>query len=493
VRFFGARRQARELANEVQGLRSELSRCQVRVSETQATIEKLGLNSALEAEEHRLRVEADIARREASDAARHEEAVRALDSALQQMRTKSESELHLLTERGEQAQRRTVEHEEARDRAQRALIAAEEEQALQEVGLYEFRHPLRDAVAYREELDKLKTRVRSANRKDGGAISATTNWTVNGSAVEGRRMVRDFSKLMLRAYNAEVEALVKNMKPYKLPAAIDRLNKTAEVIERLCRTMDIRITHDYHALRIRELELTSDYAEKLAREKEQERDERARLREEAKAQAEIERERAKVEKEREHKKRAAEALRLRGDIEAATRLDAEVRDLDAAIQSLDYRAANVRAGYVYVISNLGSFGERMVKIGMTRRLEPLDRVRELGDASVPFRFDVHALFFADDAVGIENSLHKVFAERRVNLVNLRREFFYATPEEVRRELLKLKGDITQFEEIPEAPEFRQSSSSRTAPAMTSADAQARGESDVSGSELPRYLGVSQRE
>jgi hypothetical protein len=275
-------------------------------------------------------------------------------------------------------------------------------------------------------------------------------------------MVRDFSKLMLRAYNAEAEALIKNMKPYKLAAAIDRLNKTAEIIERLCRTMDIRVTQSYHALRVKELELTSDYTEKLAREKEQERDERARLREEAKAQAEIERERAKVEKEREHKRRAAEALRQRGDIDAAERLDAEVRDLDAAIESLDHRAANVRAGYVYVISNLGSFGERMVKIGMTRRLEPLDRVRELGDASVPFRFDVHALFFSDDAVGIENSLHKVFAERRVNMVNLRREFFYATPEEVRRELLELKGDITQFEETPEAAEFRQSRSSSPA-------------------------------
>jgi hypothetical protein len=130
---------------------------------------------------------------------------------------------------------------------------------------------------------------------------------------------------------------------------------------------------------------------------------------------------------------------------------------------LDFRAANVRAGYVYVISNVGSFGERMVKIGMTRRLEPLDRVRELGDASVPFRFDVHALFFADDAVGIENSLHKAFADRRVNLVNMRREFFYATPEEVRRELLVLKGDLTQFEDTPEASEFRQSRTNRTVP------------------------------
>jgi hypothetical protein len=460
IRFFGARKQARELARQVQGLRDELKLSQAQVRETQATIDKLGLNSALEAEAHRARVEADIAQRQQADAARHDQAVSELESELRKLRSRHETELRDLAGRAEQAQAEAVELEAARKRVQEALIAAEEEQAIQEVGLYEFRHPLRDAVAYRDALEKLKLQIRSANRKDGGAISATTNWTVNGSAVEGRRMVRDFSKLMLRAYNAEAEALIKNMKPYKLSGAIDRLSKTAEIIERLCRTMDIRVTQEYHALRLRELELTSDYAEQLAREKEREREERARLREEAKAQAEIQRERAKVEKEREHKKRAAEALRLRGDTTAAERLDAEVRDLDDAMVSLDYRAANVRAGYVYVISNVGSFGERMVKIGMTRRLDPTDRVRELGDASVPFRFDVHALFFADDAVGIENSLHKIFADRRVNLVNTRREFFYATPEEVRRELLKLRGDITQFEDIPEAAEFRQSNSSR---------------------------------
>src|SRR4051794_22389241 len=98
----------------------------------------------------------------------------------------------------------------------------------------------------------------------------------------------------------------------------------------------------------------------------------------------------------------------------------------------------------------------MVKIGMTRRLEPLDRVRELGDASVPFKFDVHALFFSDDAVGIEAAMHARLADRRVNRVNLRREFFYATPAEARGHLLELAGNLLQFEELPEAVEYHQS-------------------------------------
>ena len=118
--------------------------------------------------------------------------------------------------------------------------------------------------------------------------------------------------------------------------------------------------------------------------------------------------------------------------------------------------AIVDATHLYVISNIGAFGEKMVKVGMTRRLEPLDRIRELSDASVPFNFDVHALFFSEDAVGIEAQMHQRLADRRVNRVNQRQEFFYATPAEAREHLLALSGDLLQFEELPEALEFHQS-------------------------------------
>ena len=130
--------------------------------------------------------------------------------------------------------------------------------------------------------------------------------------------------------------------------------------------------------------------------------------------------------------------------------------LPAAIEDVDYRAANIRAGYVYVISNIGSFGENMVKIGMTRRLDPLDRIRELSDASVPFNFDVHALFFSKDAVSIETTLHQRFAKFRVNRINLRREFFRVTAAEAKVQLAELAGDILQFQDVPDALEYRES-------------------------------------
>jgi hypothetical protein len=138
----------------------------------------------------------------------------------------------------------------------------------------------------------------------------------------------------------------------------------------------------------------------------------------------------------------------------------KLEEIGRAIEDVDSRAANIRAGHVYVISNIGAFGNEIVKVGMTRRLAPRDRVRELGDASVPFRFDVHALFFSSDAVGIERTLHQRLAEKRVNLVNPRREFFHATPGEVKALLAELAGELLEFDELPEALEYRQSMAQR---------------------------------
>lgn len=271
-------------------------------------------------------------------------------------------------------------------------------------------------------------------------------------------MVRDFSKLMLRAYNAEADNLVRGMKPYKLDSAIERLQKVARTIAKLGKTMDIRISQPYHALRVHELELTADYLAKVAEQKEAEREERERLREERKVQQEMQRERERLEKERQHYENAMAALLDQGEADAAARMKAEIDEIAQAIEQVDYRAANIRAGYVYVISNLGSFGEGVVKVGLTRRLDPRERVRELGDASVPFKYDIHALFFSDDAVGIEAKLHALLADKRVNRVNMRREFFYASPPEVKTHLEALAGDgeLLEFAEVPEALEFRQS-------------------------------------
>lgn len=410
----------------------------VELAELRAQLERSGALTNLELERERDRLREEIA--DARNAAARESELRD-EQARQAQRALDEQ---LARKRDELA------------RLEAGVVATEELQILQEVGLYEYRHPLTDAVAYRAELERLRTAIKSMAKKDGGAVLADSGWTVNGSVAKGRTMIRDYSKLMLRAYNAEADNLVRGLKPYKLQASIDRLDKVAETIARLGRTMSIAISPPYHRARIQELELTADYVEQLAQEKEREREEKAQLREERKAQLELDRERERLDKERSHYVNALRALRANGDAEGAADLEAKLAEIERSIEDVEHRVANVRAGYVYVISNVGAFGDSVVKVGMTRRLEPMDRVRELGDASVPFRFDVHALFFSEDAVGIESAVHRALADRRLNRVNLRREFFRATPGEVRSLLLELTGNLLQFEEAPEALEYRQS-------------------------------------
>lgn len=269
-------------------------------------------------------------------------------------------------------------------------------------------------------------------------------------------MTGDLSKLMLRAYNSEADNCVRSLRAGSIQAAVKRLDTAVESIARLGALMEMRVAPEYHALRIEELQLTSDYLFKIQEEREAAREERERLREERKAEQELAAERERLDKERSHYANALAALQQQGKTEEAAELEARISQIDAAIEVNDFRAANIRAGYVYVISNIGAFGPNVVKIGMTRRLEPLDRVRELGDASVPFPFDVHAIYFSDDAVQLENELHAAFKERRLNQVNLRREFFFANPGQVRDALKTKVGNLLEFTETPEATQYYQS-------------------------------------
>lgn len=340
------------------------------------------------------------------------------------------------------------------------VIETREAALLQEVGIYDFRHRLEDATAYKARLAMLSDQIKTLAR-NGGAVVGATSWQVNGSAAQGRKMVKDFSKLMLRAYNNEADNLVRTMKPYKLESATARLHKSRETIAKLGKTMSIEVTDAYHRLRIAELELTADYLVMVAEEKERAREERERLREERKAMAELKREEERLQKEASHRRSVLARLQASGapadELEAAQK---SLGDVESALQGVLDREANVRAGYVYVISNVGSFGEGIIKIGMTRRLEPMDRVHELGDASVPFKFDVHALVFSEDAVGLEADLHRALAAKRVNLVNLRREYFYASSTEVQKLLESRHGQLLQFDESPEAIEWHQSATIR---------------------------------
>ena len=375
-------------------------------------------------------------------------------------RRRMEAELAALSNDLSSAQRELAMTQGQLEATRAKLVVARDEAVLQDVGIYDYHHPLEDSVAYKLELDETREEIKSMARADGGAVIGGDGWTVNGSATEGRKMVKQYRKLLLRAYNNEADTLVGKMKPYKLDAAVDRLDKSRNTITKLAATMGLQISDRYHWFRVRELQLTADYINKKQAEKDLEREERARLREEARARKEFEQEKKRLFKERSHYESVLERIRQNGTASEIAAAEQRMQEIDEAISGVEEREANIRAGYVYVISNVGAFGGNVIKIGMTRRLEPMDRVRELGDASVPFRYDVHAVIFSKDAVTLEAQLHAHFEDRRVNLVNRRREFFYATPVEVEEALRQLDGSLLEFIEEPEAEEWHQSENSR---------------------------------
>lgn len=352
-----------------------------------------------------------------------------------------------------EAELRRIAEESAAAKAE--LVEVRRTVEMQDVGLYDYEHPAETSAELADELSRLRAEIKTLN-KVGEAISATSNFTFNNSKAQGNKMVKDYSRLMLRAYNAEVENCVKTVRAGNLHTAQARLQKAVDQIAKTGAMLDITVTARFHRLRLKELELAARHLERVKEEKEAERVHKAELREQRKAEQELQREHDRLEKEKAHYLNSLATLEAKGDLAGAERLRTELLDVERALEDVDYRAANIRAGYVYVISNLGAFGENMVKIGMTRRLEPMDRIRELSDASVPFHFDVHALFFSKDAVGIETMLHQNFALERVNKVNLRREFFNTTPDAVLDVLKSHNVEVLEFNPAQKADEFRTS-------------------------------------
>ena len=332
-------------------------------------------------------------------------------------------------------------------------VATDDAAILQDVGVYRYHHPLENAANYRDRLIELDAEIADAV-KLGHPIEKSNLFTYDNSLAKGRKMSDDLAKLMLRAYNAEAESCVRSLRAGNVVTAKQRLERSRDAIAKLGKMMEMRISTMFHSLRLREIELTSDFLMMKQEEREAAIEERARLREERKAAAEIAAERERLDKERAHILNAVQTLRMQGKADLA--LEETLSKIDDAIARNDFRAANIRAGYVYIISNPGTFGPGVVKIGLTRRLEPLTRVDELGDASVPFRFDVHCLFFSEDAVTLEAELHNHFASRRLNQVNQRKEFFFATPAEVREVLKSKLGNLLEFNEHAEATDYHQS-------------------------------------
>lgn len=346
------------------------------------------------------------------------------------------------------------------------LIILEDGILLQSFGLYTPKYDFQNSEIYRVKLEQIRNR-QAAMVKSQKAVYCAQSYTLNNSAKEGERMIKDYVKLLLRSFNNECDASIINVKFNNIKSIEKKITKAFEILNKLGQRMNIVISADYLNLKLSELYLCYEYQVKKQEEKEEQRRIKEQMREEAKLQKEIEEMKAKIEKEEKHFTTALSSMNQQLQ-KAKTDTERELLNNEMASikenllglqkdkQDVLYREQNTRAGYVYIISNIGSFGENIYKIGVTRRLDPQERVDELGDASVPFYFDVHAMIFSDDAPSLENSLHKAFDARRLNRINLRREFFHATLGEIEDVVKRNFNKPVEFTKLAEAEQYRQS-------------------------------------
>lgn len=344
------------------------------------------------------------------------------------------------------------------------LQSVEEALDIQSFGFYQPRYGFESSAQYTERLKVIREEQKQA-LKTGTATKCDAKWTVGGSAAEGQKLIAEQSKLMLRAFNGESDAAIAKVKYDNVINLEQRIEKTFEEINKLGQTKRIQISRAFCDMKLAELRLVHEHREKLQEEKEEQKQVKEQMREEERAQQEIERAQAEAAKEEAVREKALDKARL--ELAAATanaeqhaRLKTIVDELEGKLKEAIERKAKAiaraqltRSGHVYVLSNLGSFGDGVFKIGMTRRFEPRERVDELGDASVPFPFDVHAMIYCEDAPRLENALHRELAAYRVNLVNQRKEFFRVTLDLIRQAAEKHHGLVT-FLLVPEAEEYR---------------------------------------
>lgn len=349
-----------------------------------------------------------------------------------------------------------------RDDLQQQVKALDEEANLQSFGYYEPKYDFPSASRYQIEM-KANKDAQKLMIKDKTAAVCHRDWTVDGSLAKGRQMVASQIRIMLRAFNSECDAAMSRIKYNNVETMEKRITRSCEALNKMMRTGEYEITQDYLNLKLRELWLLYEFAQKKRDEAEEQKLIKEQMQEEAKAEKALEKAKNEAAREENTFRKALEKARAQARKAVAGQQAAfqqQILELQRQLEEAQERSQRAisqaqltRSGHVYIISNIGSFGEGVYKIGMTRRLEPMLRVKELGDASVPFPFDVHAMIYSKDAPALESQLHQMFDARRVNKINRRKEYFRVTLDEIEQAVHQFAGDV-DFVRLADAEEFR---------------------------------------
>jgi len=335
-----------------------------------------------------------------------------------------------------------------------------------EHGLFEIPEYLHETSArFAEEIKRVREQQKELIKaKD--AVTYPSKTTVSSDKSYNKKILDGQVKLMLVAFNIESDALIAKVSPSSFSRTLERIEKLANNLEKSAASLHCGFNLKYVKLKYEECRL--QYQNKLKRQEEQDEQRliREQIREEQKAIKEYERAMAQAEKEekmyrdmlekaRTELNKASDEDRLLAE-QRISELEAKLAEAESKEERAKSMAQQTRKGHVYVISNIGSFGDDIYKIGLTRRLEPLDRVKELGDASVPFRFDVHAMIYVEDAPALESALHRKFTTSRVNAVNIRKEFFNVNLQAIKEAVGEIAGIDAEFKMTALAEEYNES-------------------------------------
>ncbi|HDD4487953.1 TPA: DUF4041 domain-containing protein [Staphylococcus aureus] len=285
-------------------------------------------------------------------------------------------------------------------------------------------------------------------------------------STENKRHQNAQAKQIIRLFNAETSQLINKVNSKNIESMQNKIFKSYEGINKIFETDNVRIPETLLDIKLEMLDLMHKYQVKIEDEKIIRREERARLKEIEQAEKEMEKKLKELDKDIRHHNNEIKKLTMYLNntdlqvekelyIEKIRELDQSLKNLNSERENVEDRKDNAQSGFVYIISNIGSFGENVYKIGVTRRLEPMDRINELSSASVPFEFDVHALIFSENAFELENKLHEYFKKYKVNKVNGRKEFFKVNINEIKDKVLSEHNSTVQFIDEPKAIQYRE--------------------------------------
>ncbi|HGZ8613192.1 TPA: DUF4041 domain-containing protein [Staphylococcus aureus] len=285
-------------------------------------------------------------------------------------------------------------------------------------------------------------------------------------STENKRHQNAQAKQIIRLFNAETSQLINKLNSKNIESMQNKIFKSYEGINKIFETDNVRIPETLLDIKLEMLDLMHKYQVKIEDEKIIRREERARLKEIEQAEKEMEKKLKELDKDIRHHNNEIKKLTMYLNntdlqvekelyIEKIRELDQSLKNLNSERENVEDRKDNAQSGFVYIISNIGSFGENVYKIGVTRRLEPMDRINELSSASVPFEFDVHALIFSENAFELKNKLHEYFKKYKVNKVNGRKEFFKVNINEIKDKVLSEHNSTVQFIDEPKAIQYRE--------------------------------------